>query len=120
MQAPQRSIETPRMPAPQRQIQMPERQIQKSDPTKQHCLKSADCCEHITSAKLVGFVLGLAGLAVLLGPEALRLKLDFWSRVAHPSDAERIEAKGRSQRREKAAFGSAASTSHIVVRCENS
>jgi drug/metabolite transporter (DMT)-like permease len=28
--------------------------------------------EHITSAKLVGFVLGLAGLAVLLGPEALR------------------------------------------------
>jgi drug/metabolite transporter (DMT)-like permease len=28
--------------------------------------------EHITGAKLVGFVLGFAGLAVLLGPEALR------------------------------------------------
>lgn len=28
--------------------------------------------EHITAAKLAGFVLGFAGLAVLLGPEALR------------------------------------------------
>jgi drug/metabolite transporter (DMT)-like permease len=28
--------------------------------------------EHITTAKLIGFVLGFAGLAVLLGPEALR------------------------------------------------
>jgi drug/metabolite transporter (DMT)-like permease len=28
--------------------------------------------EHITTAKLIGFVLGFAGLAILLGPEALR------------------------------------------------
>ena len=28
--------------------------------------------EHITAAKLIGFVLGLAGLALLLGPEAMR------------------------------------------------
>jgi drug/metabolite transporter (DMT)-like permease len=28
--------------------------------------------EHITTAKLIGFVLGFAGLALLLGPEALR------------------------------------------------